>query len=157
LGHAASKSCLGNVIRKCEVPFVHEADFGQNGLLKKKEASMARYVDGYVIPVKKKDVAAYKKMATLGRKIWMEHGALDYYECVGSVLKTQWGTPFTRAYKLKSNETLVFAFIIYKSKSQRDRITAKVHKDPRMNMEGYKMPFDMNRFSVGEFKTLVHT
>lgn len=117
---------------------------------------MARYVDGFVIPVKKKKLNDYKKMAKLGCKIWMEHGALDYYECSGAVLKSQWGIPFTKLCKAKPDETVIFAFIVYKSKAHRDSVTKKVHKDPRMQMEGYEMPFDMKRFSVGEFKTLVH-
>ena len=118
---------------------------------------MSRYVDGYVIPIKKNKLKAYKKMAILGYKVWMEHGALDYYECVGANLKNNWGLPFPRVYKLKSNETLIFAFIVYKSKAHRDQVNKKVHKDPRMQMENFVMPFDMKRFTTGEFKTLVHS
>lgn len=118
---------------------------------------MSRYVDGYVIPISKNKLNAYKKMATMGRKIWMDHGALDYYECVGANLKSPWGTPFSKQYKLKPNETIVFAFVVYKSKAHRDRVTKKVHSDPRMQMEGIEMPFDPKRFSVGEFKTIVHS
>lgn len=116
---------------------------------------MSRYVDGYVIPIKKKNVKAYKKMATLGCKIWMEHGALDYYECVGDVLKVPWGLTFPKMCKLKSDETMIFAFIVYKSKAHRKQVNDKVMKDPRMNMEGVKMPFDMKRFANGGFKVLV--
>lgn len=116
---------------------------------------MAHYVDGFVIPIKKKNVKAYKKMAALGCKLWMEHGALDYYECIGDDLKVQWGWTFPKMCKLKPDETAVFAFIVFKSKADRNRINAKVMKDPRMNMEGIKMPFDMKRFAVGGFKALV--
>ena len=119
---------------------------------------MSSYVDGFIIPIRKNKLKAYKKMATLGCKVWMEHGALQYYECVGAKLKSPWGVPFTKLCKLKPNETVVFAFIIYKSKAHRDQVTKKVHKDPRMQPEQFKgaMPFDMNRFSTGEFKTLVY-
>ena len=116
---------------------------------------MSHYVDGYVIPIKKKNIKAYKKMATLGCKIWMEYGALDYYECIGDDLKIQWGWTFPKMCKIKSDETVIFAFIVYKSKSHRNKINAQVMKDPRMNMEGVKMPFDMKRFAMGGFKVLV--
>lgn len=116
---------------------------------------MSSYVDGFVIPIKKDKVKVYKKMATLGCKLWMEHGALDYYECVGDDLKIPWGLTFPKMCKLKANETLIFAFIVFKSKAHRNKVNAKVFKDPRMDMTGVKMPFDMKRFSVGGFKTLV--
>ncbi len=121
---------------------------------------MGRYVDGYVIPVKKKNVKSYTKMAKIGYKVWMKHGALDYYECVGAQLKQPWGVDFTKLCKLKKDETVVFAFVVYKSKAHRDAVTKKVHKDPLMDPSAYtdkEMPFDMRRFSVGEFKTLVHS
>ena len=121
---------------------------------------MAKYVDGYVIPIEKTKVKAYKKLATLGRKIWMEHGALDYYECVGDALDTKWGLPFKKLCKLKANETVVFAFIVYKSKADRDRINAKAQTDPRMQPKPGKkfvMPFDMKRFSTGGFKAFIST
>lgn len=116
---------------------------------------MAKYVDGFVIPIKKKNLAAYKKMAKLGCKIWMEYGALDYYECVGETIKVPWGLPFPKVYKLKPDETLIFAFVIYKSKAQRNQINKKIEKDPRMQMDMKKMPFDMKRFSVGGFSVIV--
>lgn len=120
---------------------------------------MSRYVDGFVIPIKKKNVSAYKKMATLGRKVWMEHGALDYYECIGSKLKNNWGLSFPKLCKLKADETLVFAFIVYKSKAHRDKVNKKVHQDKRMQPENfnYEMPFDMKRFTTGEFTAVVHS
>lgn len=116
---------------------------------------MSKYVDGYVIPIKKININSYKKMATMGCKLWMEHGALDYYECVGDDLKVKCGWTFPKMCKLKSNETVVFAFIVYKSKTHRNLVNAKVMKDPRMKMDGVKMPFDMKRFAMGGFKTLV--
>ncbi len=121
---------------------------------------MAKYVDGYVIPIKKTNLKAYKKLATLGRKIWMEHGALDYYECVGDALDAKWGMPFKKLCKLKAEETVVFAFVIFKSKADRNRINAKVYADPRMQPKPgtkFAMPFDMKRFSMGGFKALVST
>ncbi len=115
------------------------------------------YVDGYVIPLKKSKVSAYKKMALLGKKIWMEHGAVAYYECIGANLNVGWGTSFTKSYKLKPNETIAFSFIIYKSKTHRDKVVKKVYADKRMDMKGFEMPMDIKRFSVGEFKTIVET
>lgn len=116
---------------------------------------MAKYVDGFVIPIKKKNLNAYKKMAKLGCKIWMEHGALDYYECVGDMLKVPWGLTFPKMCKLKSDETMIFAFVIYKSKAHRNQVNKKVHQDPRMDMGGVKMPFDMKRFAAGGFTVMV--
>lgn len=120
---------------------------------------MAKYIDGFVIPIKKTKLQQYKKMAALGKKVWMEHGALDYYECIGTKITDTWGLPFAKLCSLKKDENIVFAFIVYKSKAHRDAVTKKVHKDPRMQPEQFKgdMPFDMKRFSVGEFKTIVHT
>src|SRR5262245_28221476 len=110
---------------------------------------MGRYVDGYLIPIKKKNLKAYTKMAKLGCKVWMEYGALDYYECVGAKLDSEWGLPFTKLCKLKKDETVIFAFVIYKSKAHRNSVTKKVMKDLRMKPENFtSMPFDMKRFSV---------
>jgi len=116
---------------------------------------MGNYVDGYVIPIKKKNVKAYTKMAKLGCKIWMDHGALDYYETVGDSLKVAWGLSFPKMCKLKSDETAIFSFIVYKSKAHRDSVNKKVMSDSRMDMGGEKMPFDMKRFAMGGFKVLV--
>lgn len=116
---------------------------------------MAQYVDGYLIPVKKKNLKAYKKMATLGCKLWMEHGALFFYECSGDEVKSKWGIPFQKLCKLKADETVVFSFIVYKSKAHRNQVNKKVHSDPRMNETHMEMPFDMKRFSVGGFKVMV--
>lgn len=119
---------------------------------------MSKYVDGFVIPIKTKNIKAYKKMATLGRKIWMEHGALDYYECIGDELNMTFGTPLNKLYKLKSDETVIFAYIVYKNKAHRNKVNAKVHKDPRMTPDKkFKMPFDVKRMSMGGFKVIVHS
>jgi uncharacterized protein YbaA (DUF1428 family) len=117
---------------------------------------MARYVDGFVIPIQKRKLKAYLRMARLGSKLWKEYGALEYYECVGDDLKVKWGMPFTRFARLKRGETVVFSFIVYRSRRQRDRVNARVMKDPRLNgPEMQQMPFDMKRFGYGGFKTLV--
>jgi uncharacterized protein YbaA (DUF1428 family) len=113
-----------------------------------------RYVDGFVIPVPKKNLKAYLRMARMGAKTWMKHGALDYKECVGDDLKSKWGTPFPRLMKLKPNETVVFSYIVYKSRAHRDRVNAKVMKEmEKMDMK--EMPFDMKRMVYGGFKVLV--
>jgi uncharacterized protein YbaA (DUF1428 family) len=118
---------------------------------------MSRYVDGYVIPLKKKDLKLYKKMATVGCKVWMEHGALDYYECVGDNLDLPYGIPFTKLCKLKPDETVIFAYIVYESKAHAKQVLKKVHADPRMNPENFKkMPFEMKKFTAGKFKVLVN-
>lgn len=120
---------------------------------------MSRYVDGFIIPLKKNKLKAYKKMALIGRKVWMKYGALDYYECVGAKLDNEWGVPFKKFCKLKADETVIFAFVVYKSKAHRNQVNAKVHKDPLMQPENYKgeMPFDMKRFTAGEFKAIIHS
>lgn len=120
---------------------------------------MAKYVDGFIIPIKKNKLKAYKKMATIGRNVWMKYGALDYYECVGAKLDNEWGIPFAKLCKLKPDETVIFAFVTYKSKAHRDQVTAKVHKDPQMQPENFKgeMPFDMKRYTTGEFKSIVNS
>jgi uncharacterized protein YbaA (DUF1428 family) len=120
---------------------------------------MAKYVDGFVIPLKKKNLAAYKKMATGGKKAWMKYGALEYYECVGDVLDSPWGLPFSKLLKLKKDETAIFAFVVYKSKADRNRINKLVQADPAMNDPKLiaKMPFDMKTMTTGMFKVIVST
>ena len=115
------------------------------------------YVDGFVVPVPKKNLPAYRKMSAKAGKIWREHGALDYKECAGDDLNVKFGVPFTKMMKSKPGETVVFAYIVYKSKKDRDRINAKVMADPRMDMmfKDMKMPFDVKRMVYGGFKTLV--
>ena len=114
-----------------------------------------RYVDGYVLPIPKKNLKTYIRMARVGKKMWMKHGALDYKECVGDDLKTQWGIPFPRMMKLKPGETVVFAFVVFKSRAHRDRVNAKVMKEMEKMGEPKDMPFDMKRMVYGGFKALV--
>ena len=114
------------------------------------------YVDGYILPIPKTHVRKYKTMATQGRNAWMKHGALDYKECVGDDLVAKWGTPFTKALKLKPGETAVFAYIVFKSRAHRDRVNAKVMKEMMAAGGSPKdMPFDPKRMVYGGFTTLV--
>ena len=114
------------------------------------------YADGFVLVVPKKSVEAYRKIAKIACKVWKEHGALDYKECVGDDLAVKFGVPFTKMMKTKPSETVVFAWITYKSRAHRDRVNAKVMADPRLtSMEGKPMPFDMKRFSYGGFEVIV--
>jgi uncharacterized protein YbaA (DUF1428 family) len=113
------------------------------------------YVDGYVLPVQKKKLAAYRRLAQMAGKIWRKHGALEYKECAGEDLKkTKWSVPFTAMMKVKPGETVVFAYIVYKSRAHRDQVNARVMKDPVMN-ENMPMPFDVKRMVYGGFKVLV--
>lgn len=116
-----------------------------------------QYVDGYVLPVPKKNLQAYARMAQKAGKIWREHGALDFKECVGDDLNVKWGVPFPRQIKLKPGETVVFAWIVFKSRAHRDRVNAKVMKDSRLanSMDAKSMPFDCKRMVYGGFKVLV--
>jgi uncharacterized protein YbaA (DUF1428 family) len=114
-----------------------------------------RYVDGYVLPIPKKNLKAYTRMAKMGAKVWMKHGALDYKECVGEDLKAQWGMPFSRMMKLKPGETVVFSYIVFKSRAHRDRVNAKVMKDMEKMGDMKEMPFDVKRMVYGGFKVLV--
>jgi len=115
------------------------------------------YVDGFVVPVPKKKLQAYRRMARKGGKIWREHGALEFRECVADDVK--WGkrTSFPRSVKLKPGETVMFSFIVYKSRSHRDRVNAKVMKDKRLAsmMDPKRMPFDAKRMIYGGFKVVV--
>ena len=115
------------------------------------------YVDGYVLPVPKKNLATYRKVAEKAGKVWREHGAVEYRECAGDDLNVNWGLPFPKAMKLKADETVVFAWIVFKSKAHRDRVNAKVMKDPRMDqmMEPSKKLFDTKRMVYGGFNVLV--
>lgn len=115
------------------------------------------YVDGYVIPVPKKNITVYRRLARLCGKVWRDHGALQYFECVGDDLKVKFGLPFPKLVKPKAGETVVFSFIVYKSRADRDRVNAKVMADPRLAkmMKGGAMPFDAKRMSFGGFKVMV--
>src|SRR5215831_13755316 len=114
------------------------------------------YVDGIVVPVPKKNLAAYRRMANRAGKIWLEHGALDYTECVADDVKPGKVTSFPQAVKLKPTEVVVFSFISYKSRAQRDRTVKKVMADPRLRdmMDPKKVPFDGKRMFWGGFKTI---
>src|SRR6187399_58150 len=107
---------------------------------------MAQYVDGYVIPIKRKNLKAYIKMAKWGRSVWMKHGAVHYYETVMDDFAKH-GQGFKKMCKLKSGETAIFAFVIYKSKAHRNQVNKKVMKEMTAETMPPKMPFDMNRFA----------
>jgi len=115
------------------------------------------YVDGFVIPVPKKKLADYKKMAKLASKVWRDHGALEYFECVADDVKKGKWTSFPRSVKLKPSETVIFSFIVYKSRKHRDQVNKKVFADPRLAnlMSPKDMPFDGKRMIYGGFKTFV--
>ena len=115
------------------------------------------YVDGFVVPVPKKKLAAYRKMALKASKVWRDHGALEVCECVADDVKVGKWTSFPRSVKLKRGETVVFSYIVYKSRKQRDAVMAKVMKDKRLGtmMDGKRMPFDGKRMIYGGFKTIV--
>jgi len=122
---------------------------------------MARYVDGYVLPVPRKNVGAYRRIAQKAGKVWRKYGALEYFECVGDDLSPKLAAiKFPRTVRAKPGETVVFSFIVFKSRAHRDHVNAKVMKDPSMNDQAYKdkpMPFDMKRMVYGGFKVLVET
>jgi uncharacterized protein YbaA (DUF1428 family) len=118
---------------------------------------VARYVDGFVIPVPKRKVEAYRRIAQKAGRVWLEHGALEFRECVGDDLKVKGMSPFTRAARAKAGETVFFSWIVYKSRAHRDRVNAKVMTDPRLAdmMDEKAMPFDVKRMVYGGFKVLV--
>ncbi len=116
---------------------------------------MARYVDGFVLPVPKRNLEAYRRIARLAGKVWREHGALEYRECVGDDLKAKGFVPFPRLIKSKPGETVFFSWIVYKSRAHRDRVNKKVMKDPRLAGMANNMPFDWRRMAAGGFKVLV--
>jgi uncharacterized protein YbaA (DUF1428 family) len=114
------------------------------------------YVDGYVLPIQRKNLGAYRKMAALASRVWRDHGALDYRECVGDDLDLDCGMPFPRLTRMKRGETVVFAWIVFRNRKHRDQVNAGVMKDKRL--DGFatkKMPFDMKRMTCGGFTTLV--
>jgi uncharacterized protein YbaA (DUF1428 family) len=119
------------------------------------------YVDGFVIPIPKKNLAAYRKMATLGGKVWRDHGALDYKECVADDLSPampgeKLPPTFPKLCRLKPGETIVFSYIVFRNRKHRDRVNANVMKDPRMQpMVDQPMPFDLKRFAYAGFNVLV--
>lgn len=123
------------------------------------------YVDGFVIPVKKSNVKKYRKMAVLGGKSWMEHGALQYWECIGEDLKVtdpvsgKKNSPFQKKFNLKPGETIIFSWIIFKNKSHRNKVNAKVMKEMEKTMKDFDikdMPFDMKEMLYGGFNPIVN-
>jgi uncharacterized protein YbaA (DUF1428 family) len=115
------------------------------------------YVDGFIVPVPKKKLDAYRRIARLAGKVWRDHGALDYKECVADDVKMGKWTSFPRSVKRKPSETVVFAWISYKSRAHRDKVNAKVMKDKRIAkmMNPKAMPFDAGRMIYGGFKVIV--
>ncbi len=114
-----------------------------------------QYVDGYVLPIPRKNLAAYRRMAQKAGRVWRDHGALEYRECVGEDLKNAWGVPFPRAVKVKPGETVVFSWVVFKSRAHRDAVNKRVMKDPRITeMSPKTMPFDTKRMIYGGFKVL---
>jgi uncharacterized protein YbaA (DUF1428 family) len=118
---------------------------------------MARYVDGFVLPVPKKNLPVYRRMARKAGKIWREHGAIEYMECVADDVKPGGLTSFPLSVKLKPGEAVVFSWIVYKSRAHRDRVLKKVLSDPRLasSMDPKAMPFDVRRMIYGGFRPLV--
>ena len=116
-----------------------------------------RYVDGFVLTVPKKNLAAYRRMAQKAGKVWRDHGAIEYFECIADDVKPGIHTSFPQSVKLKPGETVVFAYIVYKSRAHRDRVNAKVMKDPRLKnmMDPKALPFDGKRMFWGGFKIMV--
>jgi uncharacterized protein YbaA (DUF1428 family) len=118
---------------------------------------MSLYTDGFVVPVPKRKLGAYLKMARKAAKIWREYGAVDYKECVGDDLAAKFATPFPKGIRTKAGETVVFSWIIYKSKAHRDKVNAKIMQDPRIAdmCDPKDMPFDCKRMLYGGFKVMV--
>jgi uncharacterized protein YbaA (DUF1428 family) len=118
---------------------------------------MPNYVDGYLLPVPKKNLKAYQRIAKLAAKVWKDHGALLYREAAGDDLQKKWGVPFAKLMKLKQGETVVFAYVEFKSRAHRDKVNAKVMKDPRLAAmcDPKDMPFDCQRMVFGGFKMIV--
>ena len=118
---------------------------------------MARYVDGFVLPVPKDKLADYRRMARTVGRVWREHGALEFMENVADDVKPGKWTSFPQSVKLKAGEVVVFSWIVYKSRAHRDRVNAKAMKDPRLAkmMDPKALPFDGKRMFWGGFKNLV--
>jgi uncharacterized protein YbaA (DUF1428 family) len=117
-----------------------------------------KYVDGFVLPVPRKKLEAYRRIARTASRVWRDHGALEYRECAGDDLETKMGVSFPRRMRVKRGETVVLAWIVYKSRAHRDRVNARVMKDPRiakMMADPASMPFDAKRMAYGGFKVIV--
>ena len=115
------------------------------------------YVDGFIVPVPKNKLKDYARLATIAGKVWIEHGAIDYHECVADDVKPGKVTSFPQSVKLKAGETVIFSYAVYKSRRHRDQVLAKVMKDPRLAsmMDPKKLPFDGRRMFWGGFKAFV--
>lgn len=113
------------------------------------------YVDGFVLPVPEANIPEYKKLASKAGKIWMEHGALSYVECVADDVPEGKTTSFPRSVKLKEGEVVVFSWITYKSRAHRDAVLKKVMSDPRLQNDMKNMPFDTKRMIYGGFKSIL--
>ncbi len=120
---------------------------------------MKKYVDGFVIPMPKKKMAAYRKMARVAAEVWRDHGALQYVECVGDDLNVPFGCPFPKGIKARAGETIIFSFIVYRSRAHRNRVNAAVMKDQRLadSCDPKTMPFDVKRMLYGGFQCFVES
>lgn len=117
---------------------------------------MAKYVDGFLLPMPKKQLARYRRIAARAGKVWKRHGALDYFECAGDDLNPAGGTAsFRKASRARASETVIFAFVVYKSKAHRNAVNKKVFKDPEIANMMVKMPYDMRRMAYGGFRVIV--
>ena len=118
---------------------------------------MPKYVDGFVLPVPKKNLEAYRKMSVKASKVWMDHGAIEYRECAGDDLAGAFGPAFTKVMKCKPGETVVFAWVTYRSRAHRDKVNKAVMADPRIAAmcKGKAMPFDVKRMCYGGFRAIV--
>jgi uncharacterized protein YbaA (DUF1428 family) len=118
-----------------------------------------KYVDGFVMVVPEQNMSAYREMAKMGAEVWKNHGALEYFECIGDDLAPEMtGITFPKMTKARAGETVVFSFIIFRSRAHRDEVNAKVMQDPRMNDPKYRdmpMPFDVKRMAYGGFTVIV--
>jgi uncharacterized protein YbaA (DUF1428 family) len=114
------------------------------------------YVDGFLLAVPKRKLALYRQISRKAGKVWREHGALEYRECAGDDLQTKFGRPFPKAAGVRSGETVVFSWIVYRSRGDRNRVNKKVMSDPRLaKMMKDPMPFDVKRMSMGGFRVIV--
>lgn len=114
-----------------------------------------KYVDGFVIPIKKKNLKNYLPMAKMGEKVWRKYGALDYKECVADDMMNKWGMSFSKLAKLKKGETVIFSYIVFKSKAHRNQVNKKVMKEMEKMCNEINVPFNVKRMAYGGFKVKV--
>lgn len=116
-----------------------------------------RYIDGFLLPIPRRNLEKYRLISRKAGKVWREHGALEYRECVGDDLAVKMGVSFPRRTRAKRGEAVVFSWIVYRSRAHRDAVNARVMKDPRLNrmMDPTSMPFDMRRMAYGGFRVIV--